>query len=62
MAITWAVSTNFLACNRGSTVVTKEWARYILQRMAMVKYRANTKAKVAVEDFDKLKKLFLLDI
>ena len=53
---------NLLACNGGSIVLTKEWARYILQRMRMVKCRANTKTKVIVEDFDELKKLFLLDI
>ena len=51
MAITLAVSTNLLACNRGSTDVTKEWARYVLQRIGMVKHRVNTKAKVTVEDF-----------
>ena len=53
---------NLLACNGGSIVLTKEWARYVLQRMRMVKRRANTKTKVTVEDFDELKKLFLLDI
>ena len=53
---------NLLACNGGSIVLTKEWARYVLQRMRMVKCRANTKIKVTVEDFDELKKLFLLDI
>ena len=44
---------NLLACNGGSIILTKEWARYILQRMGMVKRRANTKTKVTVEDFDK---------
>ena len=53
---------NLLACNGGSIVLTKEWARYVLQRMRMVKRRANTKTKVTIEDFDELKKLFLLDI
>ena len=37
---------NLLACNEGSIVLTKEWARYVLQRMEMVKRRANTKKKV----------------
>ena len=53
---------NLLACNGGSIVLTKEWARYVLQRMGMVKHRANTKTKVTVEDFEELKKLFLLDV
>ena len=53
---------NLLACNGGSIILTKEWARYVLQRMGMVKCRVNTKTKVTVEDFDKLKMLFLLDI
>ena len=53
---------NLLACNGGSIVLTKEWARHVLQRMGMVKHRVNTKTKVAVGDFDEYKKLFLLDI
>ena len=53
---------NLLACNGGNIVLTKEWARYVLQRMGMVKRRANTKTKVTVEDFDEHKKLLLLDI
>ena len=53
---------NLLACNGESIVLTKEWVNYVLQRMGMVKCRANTKTKVTVKDFDELKKLFLLDI
>lgn len=53
---------NLLARNGGSIILTKEWARYVLQRMGMVKRKANTKTKVTVEDFDELKRLFLLDI
>ena len=53
---------NLLACNGGSLVLTKEWARCVLQRIGMVKHRANTMTKVTVENFDELKKLFLLDI
>ena len=37
---------NLLACNGGSITLTKQWARYVLQRMGMVKCRANTKKKV----------------
>ena len=51
---------NLLACNGGCTVLTKDWARNVLRRMGMVKGRANTKVKVAVEEFDETKKLFLL--
>ena len=44
-----------------SEELNKDWARYVLQRMGMVKQKANTKAKVTVEDFDNLKRLFLMD-
>ena len=40
---------NFLACNGGGIVLTKDWARNVLRRMGMVKRRANTKTKVTVE-------------
>ena len=53
---------NLLACNGGGIVLTKDWARNVLRRMGMVKRRSNTKAKVTVEEFDEIKKLFLLDI
>ena len=50
---------SLLACNGGSIVLTKEWARYVLQRMGMVNHRANTKIKmIAIEDFDELKNCF----
>ena len=42
--------------------MTKDWGKYLLKRMGMVKRRANTKAKVSVEDFQTLKEQFLLDI
>ena len=53
---------NLLVCNGGGIVLTKDWARNVLRRMGMDKRRANTKAKVTVEEFDETKKLFLLDI
>ena len=49
---------NLLACNRGSIALTKEWARYVLQRIGMVKRSANTKTKVTVKGFDELKDFF----
>lgn len=42
--------------------LTKDWAKYILKRMGFVKRRGNTKSKVTVDDFDKLKKLFSLEV
>ena len=55
-------NSNLLDCSGGGLVLTKDWARNILNRMRMVKQRANTKAKVSVENYDEIKKLFLLDI
>ena len=46
---------NFLACNGGGIVLTKDWARNVLRRMGIVKRRANTKTKVTVEEFDETK-------
>ena len=57
-----AVGKGILMSHGKSEELTKDWARYVLQRMGMVKWKANTKAKVTVEDFDDLKKLFLMDI
>ena len=57
-----AVGKGILMSHGKSEELTKHWARYVLQRMGMVKQKANTKAKVTVEDFDDLKKLFLIDI
>ena len=41
----------------GSVVLTKVWAHYLLQRMGYVK---TTKVKNTVEDFDAVKKQFLV--
>ena len=38
---------NLLYSNGGSLVLTKDWARNILNRMGMVRRRGNTKAKVS---------------
>jgi len=53
---------NLLAKYGGDVVLTKHWAKYLLQRMGMVKRRGNTKAKVTVENFEELKTGFLLDV
>jgi len=42
--------------------LTKDWAKYVLQRMGFVKRKATTKAKINVQDFEEIKKLFLLDV
>jgi len=47
-----------LASAGGSVVLTKDWAHYPLQRMGYVKWKATTKAKNTVEDFDTVKSNF----
>jgi len=32
-------------------VLAKDWSRYLLERMQFVKQKANTKAKLSVENF-----------
>ena len=51
-----------LAKYGGNIVLTKHWAKYLLQRMGMVKRRGSTKAKVNVKNFEELKELFLSDV
>ena len=53
---------NLLAKNGGHIALTRDWARSLLDRMGFVKRKANTKVKVLVEDFEKLKSQFLFDI
>ena len=57
-----AVGKGILMSHGKSVELSKDWARYVLQQMGMVKWKANTKAKVTVEDLDVLKQLFLMDI
>ena len=52
---------NLLFANGGYIDLTKHWAKYLLSHMGFVKRRANTKAKITVEHFDELKKLYLLE-
>ena len=56
------VGKGILISHGKSVELSKDWARYVLQQMGMIKRKANTKAKVTVEDFDALKRLFLMDI
>ena len=42
--------------------LTKGWAKYLLHRMGFVKRKVTSKAKVTVENFEQLKKEFLLQI
>ena len=42
--------------------LTKGWRKYLLQQMGFVKKKAMTKAKISVEDFEEIKKDYLLDI
>ena len=46
----------------GPIELKKNWAKSILHRMGFVKRRRNTKAKVAVEQFEALKTQYLFDI
>ena len=53
---------NLLARNGQHIVLTKHWAKHLLVHMGYVKYRASTKAKVSVEDFEAIKSQFLIDV
>ena len=53
---------NLLECNGGHISLTKNWTKYLMERMGFVKRRASTKAKVSVSDFDQLKSQFVFDV
>ena len=42
--------------------LSKDWAKYLMQHMGLVKRRTNTKVKVDVKNFEEIKKGFLLDV
>ena len=42
--------------------LTKDWAKYLMQRMGLVKRRASTKAKVDIKNFDDSHRKFLRDM
>ena len=51
-----------LASNGGHIVLSKHWGTHVLARMGFVKRRVSTKAKIEIENFEKVKAQFLLDI
>ena len=55
-------NSKLLASNGGHIVLTKDWSRYLLQRMGFVKRKANTKAKICPDGLQELKSNFLSDI
>ena len=64
-AITIAVGTGivmkdrkFMACGGQDVVLSKDWAKYVLHHMGLVKRISSTKAKVDVKDFEELKSNF----
>ena len=42
--------------------LTKDWAKYLLSRMGLVKRKASTSAKVSVENFERKRELFLHEV
>ena len=53
-------NSNWLACNGGHILLTKDWSRYLLERMNFVKTKANT--KITIDNFAELKCNFLSNI
>lgn len=48
--------------NGGSIEITRDWARYVLKRMNIVKRRGNATAKPVIKNFDEVKTKYLTDI
>ena len=61
MGIVKKFDANLLESN-GNILCNREWAKGLLNRIAYVKRRANTKSKIAVERFEVLKAQFIFDI
>ena len=53
---------NLLSENGGHINLTKDWAKYLLQRINYVKRHGSSTAKVAVENFVHVKAQFLFDV
>ena len=53
---------NLLECNGGPIVLTKSWAKFLIQRMGFVKRWASSTGKVSAENFKFLKEQFLFDV
>ena len=51
-----------LAVNGGHISLSKDWARYMLQRIGFVKRKGTTKGTLQVENFEEEKHQFLFDI
>ena len=51
-------NSSLLASNGGHIILTKDWSRYLLQRMGFVKRKANTKAKECPAGSQELKSNF----
>ena len=50
-------------CNGGYVVLIKSWAKYLLAKMNLVKWKATTKKpKVTVSNFEELRSQYLMDI
>ena len=43
-------------------VPTKDWAKYLMTRMGLVKRRASTAAKTSIENFEEVRKLFIHEV
>ena len=57
-----SVDANLLAYNGGGINLTKPWAKGLLGHMEMVRRRTSSKAKVSIENFEAVKKEFLLEV
>lgn len=57
------MSDELFKAQHGSNVnLTKDWAKYLMYHMCLVKRRASTKAKISIENFEEVKKLLLHDV
>jgi len=62
MGVISSYDTNLLAENGGLINITKDWAKWLLGRMGLVKRRGTTKAKINPLVFEALKQQYLVDI
>lgn len=56
-----AKDANLLAENGGPILITKDWAKRLLDRVGLVKHQATTKAKVTPSNFENMKQQCLAD-
>ena len=62
MGVVKSHDSNLLQCNGGHIVLSKQWAKYLMERMGLVKRRASMKESVSLLEFDRLKAQFLFDV